>query len=143
MCYAFRRGSTVWRFHRESSSSSNILWKLLHSAPASSYGAASSTASDSIRRSNFSNASNNVVSPEAYFSNLHSCSIIQVPMMHICSITPNQPYTSIGDNYNPPDQCIVVKSVSTTNDLHISRGGADDFQFKFWVGVPICSTAVV
>jgi hypothetical protein len=58
-------------------------------------------------------------------------------MQHISVIAPNEPFFTGQLNRNQPSMAVAVKSTSTTNDLHIYRSVADDFQFKFWIGVPL------
>jgi hypothetical protein len=136
-CYAYRRGSVRWRFLRENSSAANILWKEMHSTPSNDFGGTSTTAYTQIQRSNTAPINNGVANKTAFFSYQHAGSSIQVPMQHISVVAPNEPFFTGQLNRNQPSMAVAVKSTSTTNDLHIYRSVADDFQFKFWIGVPL------
>jgi len=136
LCYAFRRGSTRWRVSRLGANSGPIILKSAHNCT-SNYVETTRDLDNSV---NYSNAS--------YFNQVQrACPVnftkdkagyaIQVPWMHIGVVSPNEPSYNNNEAANQPTIAFSFSSLDQTNDLIIQRSAGDDYQFKFWIGVPV------
>jgi len=142
-CYAYRRGSTRWRFYHESLNSASWMFKTMHTVPADKYGDVATDRYQQIQQSNTSVANTGVANCVAYVSPDHCQSIIQVPQQHFGVVAPNEPYVDGVVLYNQPRQAVSIKCTSTADDLHIERASGDDFQFKFWIGIPVMGSGPI
>jgi hypothetical protein len=140
-CYAFRRGSTRWRVW---SSNNNV--PLSVKSQHDNAGVYVNTAiilDNEINNSDASYFAQVTKQCTTSFPVSKHGAAIQMPFMHIGVISPNEPYFA-GEAANQPTVSFTVLSDTSAGASYtFCRSVADDFQFKFWIGVPLMTTYAI
>lgn len=138
-CYAFNRGGHRWRFFDDAGTQlGSILSNMWYNPPNSNlsdfgnaaYGPSISYSSNAA--TTYSYLSHNLTS----FPPKEGGAAIEVPHMSLWPIAPNEPSFS-GALAGFSSSSVVTMRCNTAKSTYITRAVSDDFQFLFWIGVPL------
>lgn len=142
-CYAFRRGGTRWGILRNGNATRSGL-KTAYVPSALGAGRAyvnvGTNIADSIPNSNTTPATTSAYwSPPNMRPGKEGGELVSVPFMNKYLVAPNEPFINeAASNVYQPPHYITFQSEDLTSDTTLIRSVDDHFQFKYFIGIPLC-----